>query len=86
MDFLDKRENLRLLLIKMGFKFTRRGRNSHIHERQDLIAERAKFIRRICEMREKEPHRKIVYTDKAWINENHRLKKEWVDLESIQNP
>ena len=69
----------------MGFKFTRRGRNSLIHERQDLIGERAKFIR-IREIKEKEPHRKIVYTDETWINENHCLKKEWVDLESIQNP
>ena len=51
MDFLYKRENLRLLLIKMGFKFTRRGKNSLIHERQDLIAERAKFMRRIREIR-----------------------------------
>ena len=63
MDFPYKRENLRLLLIKMGFKFTRRGRNSLIHEREDLIAVRAKFIRRIREIREKEPHRKIIYTD-----------------------
>ena len=44
MDFPYKRENLRLLLIKMGFKFTRRGGNSLIHKRQDLIAERVKFI------------------------------------------
>ena len=86
MDFPYKRENLRLLLIKMGFKFTRSERNSLIHEREYLIAERAKFIRRIREIREKEPHRKIIYTDETWINENHRLKKEWVDLESIQNP
>ena len=86
MDFPYKRENLRLLLIKMGFKFTRSGRNSLIHEREYLIVERAKFIRRIREIREKEPHRKIIYTDETWINENHRLKKEWVDLESIQNP
>ena len=76
MDFPYKRENLLLLLIKMGFNFTRRGRNSLIHEREDLIAERAKFIRRIREIREKEPHRKIIYTDETWINENHRLKKE----------
>ena len=82
MDFPYKRENLRLLLIKMGFRFTRRGRNSL----EDLIAERAKFIRRIREIREKEPHRKIIYTDETWINENHRLEKGWVDLESIQNP
>ena len=86
MDFPYKRENLRLLLIKIGFKFTRRGGNSLTHKRQDLIAERVKFITRIRETREKEPHRKIVYTDETWINENHRLKKKWVDLESIQNP
>ena len=66
MDFPYKRKNLCLLLIKMGFKFTRHGRNSLTYERQDLIVERAKFIRRICEIREKEPHRKIVYTDETW--------------------
>ena len=38
-----ERENLHLLLIKVGFKFTRRRRNSLTHEHQDLIAERAKF-------------------------------------------
>ena len=86
MDFPYKRENLHLLLIKMGLKFTRLGRNSRIHERDDLIAEKAKFNRRIREIREKEPHGKIIYTNETWINENHRLKKEWVDLESIQNP
>ena len=41
------------------------------------------FIGRIREIREKEPHIKIVYTDETWINENHHLKKEWIDLESI---
>ena len=44
------------------------------------------FIRRIREIREKEPHRKIVYTNETWINENHRLKKEWIDMKSIRNP
>ena len=45
MDVLCKRETLRMLLIKMGFKFTSHGRNSLEHERQDFIAEKAKFIR-----------------------------------------
>ena len=43
----------------MGFKFARHGRNSPIHERQDVIARRAKFISRIREIREKEPHGKL---------------------------
>ena len=37
--FSLKRENLLLLLIKMGLKFTRCGRNSLIHERRELKKE-----------------------------------------------
>ena len=69
----------------MGFRFARRGKISLILERQDLIAEGAKFIRRIRKIREKE-QQKFVYTDETWNNENHRVKKEWVDFESTQNP
>ena len=83
MDFPYKRENLRVLLIKDGVQVHKTWKKFTIHERQDLIAERAKFIRRFREIRENEPRRKIVF--ETWINENHHLKKEWVYLESIQN-
>ena len=39
-----------------------------------------------CEIREKEPQRKTVYTDETWINENHCDRKEWVDLEALEYP
>ena len=29
-----------------------------------------------CEIREKEPQRKTIYTDETWINENHCDRKE----------
>ena len=44
------------------------------------------FLRRIREVREKEPQREIVYTDETWLNGGHRVKKEWVDLKALENP
>ena len=35
--------------------------------------------------RKNEPDREIVYRDETWLNAGHRIKKEWVDLEALQN-
>ena len=43
-------------------------------------------MRRIQEIRKNEPDREIVHTDETWLNVGHRIKKEWVDLEALQNP
>ena len=75
------------VLKKLGFRFKRRQRESIIHERSDLIAWRESFLRKIKEIREKEPERQIVYTDKTWLNSGHRVKKEWIDLmKALENP
>ena len=44
------------------------------------------LLRRIREVREKEPQREIVYTEETWLNGGHRVKKEWVDLKALENP
>ena len=67
---------LGFVLKKLGFRFKRRQRESIIHERSDLIAWRESFLRRIKELREKDPERQIVYTDETWLNSGHRVKKE----------
>ena len=43
-------------------------------------------MRRIKEIREKEPEREIVYTDETWLNAHHKVEKEWVDEEALKNP
>ena len=43
-------------------------------------------MRRIQEIRKNEPDREIVYTDETWLKSGHRIKKEWVVLEALQNP
>ena len=76
---------LGFVLEKLGFRFKRRQRESIIHERSDLIAWRESFLRRIKEIREKEPERRIFYTDETWLNSGHRIKKEWIDLKALEN-
>ena len=74
---------LGLVLKILGFQFKRKARESIIHERPDLIMWRERYLCRIKETRENEPKSEIVYTDETWLNS---IKKEWVDLEALENP
>ena len=76
---------LRLVLKILGFQFKRKARESIIHELPDLIMWRERYLRRIKEIRENEPKREIVYTEETWLNSGHKMKKEWVDLEALEN-
>ena len=70
-DFPYSISTLGFVVKKLGFHFKRRQRESIIHERSDLIAWRESFLRRIKEIREKEPERQIVYIDETWLNSGH---------------
>ena len=70
----------------LGFNYKKRQRESIVHERADLVAWKESFMRRIQEIRTNKPDRGIVYTDETWLNAGHRIKKELVDLEALQNP
>ena len=85
-NFLYGRTHLFRLLKTLGFKYKKRGRESILNERSDLIMWRESFLRRIREVREKEPQREIVYTDETWLNGGDRVKKEWMDLKALENP
>ena len=39
----------------------------------------------IKKFRENNPDKDVVYTDETWLNQGHRTKKEWVDVESLKN-
>ena len=77
---------LSLVLKMLGFKYKKRQRESIVHERADLVAWRESFMRRIQGIRKNERDREIVCTDETWLNAGHRIKKEWIDLEALQNP
>ena len=85
MDFPYGRSHLNKLLKKMGFSFKFRGKERLIYERSDIIAWRERYLRAIKKFRENNPDKDIVYTDETWLNQGHRTKKEWVDVESLKN-
>ena len=85
-NFPHQISRLRLVLKILGFQFKRKARESVIHERPDLIMWRERYLRRIKEIRENEPRTEIEYTDETWLNSGHKIKKEWVDLEALENP
>ena len=85
MDFPYGRSRLHKLLKKMGFSFKFRGKERLIYERSDIIAWRERYLRAIKKFRENNPDKDIVYTDEIWLNQGHRTKKEWVDVESLKN-
>ena len=69
---------------KIGFGYEKWGRQRIISERPEIIAWRERYLRRIRKIREADPERAIVYTDETWLNQGHRTKKEWVDLETLK--
>ena len=68
----------------MGFGNEKRGRQRIISERPEIIAWRERYLRRIRKIREADPERAIVYTDETWLNQGHRPKKEWDNLETFK--
>ena len=84
MNFPYGKTHLWQLIKKMGFGYEKRGRQRIISERPEIIAWRERHLRRIRKIRKADPERAIVYTDETWLNQGHRTKKEWVDLETLK--
>ena len=84
MNFPYSKTHLWRLLKKMGFGHEKWGRQRIISERPEIIEWRERYLRRIRKIREADPERAIVYTDETWLNQGHRTKKEWVDLETLK--
>ena len=69
LNFPYGRENLRQILIKIGFRYRKRGRERVFYERGDIVSWREKYLRRIKQIRKQEPERDIVYLDETWLTE-----------------
>ena len=84
MNFPYGKTHLWRLLKKMVSGYEKQGRQRIISERPEIITGRERYLRRNRKIREADPERAIVYTDETWLNQGHRTKKEWVDLETLK--
>ncbi|XP_042144476.1 uncharacterized protein LOC115328335 [Ixodes scapularis] len=71
------RSTLWRALQNLGFRFKKRGRNSTLLERTDLILWRAQYLRAIKAYRAE--GRPIYFLDETWANAGHTRSKVWTD-------
>ncbi|VEN35550.1 unnamed protein product [Callosobruchus maculatus] len=65
------------LLKHLNFKWKKRGRNSLLMDREEIVLWRREYLIKIKSYRDQ--NRKIYYLDETWVNAGHTTSKVWVD-------
>lgn len=78
------RTNLYRLLKTLGFRYTKRSRNSALIEKHNLVLWRRQYLRSIQQYRKEGRH--IYYIDETWVDINDSLSKMRIDIRSCANP
>ena len=87
LNFPYGRENLRQILIKIGFRYRKRGRERIFYERGDIVSWREKYLRRIKQIREQARARKRhSLFGRNMLTKGHQKNKEWVDTSTLKDP
>lgn len=71
------KETLRKILHEMKFTYGKVDRKSILIERQEIIAWRRNYLRKIDEFRKLK--KKLYFMDETWVNQGHTVKKVWQD-------
>ncbi|CAH1961997.1 unnamed protein product [Acanthoscelides obtectus] len=72
-----KRSTFHALLKHLNFKLKKRGRNSLLLDREEIVLWRRDYLTKIGKYRNQ--NRKIYYLDETWVNAGHTTSKVWVD-------
>nr|XP_023013716.1 uncharacterized protein LOC111503599 [Leptinotarsa decemlineata] len=71
------KETFRKLVHEMKFTYGKVDRKSILIERQEIIAWRRNYLRKIDEFRKLK--KKLYFMDDTWVNQGHTVKKVWQD-------
>nr|CAH7733592.1 unnamed protein product [Callosobruchus chinensis] len=72
-----KRTTFYQLLKELDFRFLKRGRNSLLLEKEEIIVWRRDYLGKIRQFRDQ--GRKVYYLDETWVNAGHTQGKVWMD-------
>ncbi|CAC5394859.1 unnamed protein product [Mytilus coruscus] len=65
----------------LGFRFYKNASSRRfVSEREDIVLMRMTYLRKIHKFRQQGRH--IVYLDETWLNTNHVVKGDWLDVPS----
>ncbi|CAH2001242.1 unnamed protein product [Acanthoscelides obtectus] len=67
----------KVLQEHLNFKWKKRGRNSLLLDREEIVLWRRDYLTKIGKYRNQ--NRKIYYLDETWVNAGHTTSKVWVD-------
>ncbi|CAH1957897.1 unnamed protein product [Acanthoscelides obtectus] len=76
-----KRSTFHKLLKELDFRFLKRGRNSLLIEKEEIVIWRREYLRKIRQFRAE--GRKIYYLDETWVNAGHTQGKVWAFLDGL---
>jgi len=73
------------ILRSINFKYKKcnDGRRFFM-ERNDIVAMRVKFLRKMCNFRQSNDSRPIVYLDETWVNQNHSRGQIWQNAQTTE--
>lgn len=72
-----KRTTFYRLLKSLNFTYQKRGRNSLLLDRDEIVLWRREYLKKIKSYRNE--NRKIYFLDETWVNAGHTKSKIWVD-------
>ena len=84
-NYPGSKTSVRRILHNLNFKYRKcnDGRR-FLMERNDIVACRVKFLRKIYELRQNNDTRPVVYLDETWVNQNHTQGYIWQNSENTE--
>ena len=79
-NFRGSKTSMSKILRSLGYQYKRSNDGRRfLMERNDIIASRISFLRKMHSIRNELSRRPIIYIDETWVNQNHSRKYIWQD-------
>jgi len=77
-DYKGSKTSMWQILKSLHFKYKKcKDGRKFLMERNDIVAMRIKFLRTMCNLRQNNDTRPVVYLDETWVNQNYTLGYIW---------
>jgi len=77
--FMESKDSVWKILKDLGFQYKKcNDGRKFLMERNDIVASRMAFLRKMHDIRLEQNPRPIIYLDETWVNQNHSRKHVWL--------
>jgi len=84
-NYPGSKSSMKVLLKNLDFKYKKcNDGRKFLMERNDIVASRVKFLRKMNEFRRINDSRPVVYLDETWVNQNHTRGYIWQNSDNTE--